>query len=252
MRRHLGSTLSRLLRVAGYELRRADTPEAFSFSRKQFDVACALEVNGLAAVLSEAKAKDGQDLLAAHLVDGPGFFVDVGAFDGVHKSNTWMLEKALGWTGILVEPHPTYFGRLQGARSAKFDNRVVSSSTGRKVQLVLDGESTRLASGAAVAQGSIIVETVSLDQLLTEHDAPKHIDYLSVDVEGHELQVLSGFPFMERSIGLVTAEHNFNTDSRAAVRELLESHGYVRVLSHLSRNEDWFVCSSLLARIESS
>jgi len=242
--------LAKSLRAAGYELRRIDAPPRFLFSPKQFEVAAALVGNGLIALLPESKAKDGQDLVAAHLVDGAGFFVDVGAYDGVHKSNTWMLEMVLGWNGILVEPHPVFFNRLADARSGQLDARAISDVSGQTVRFILDDQRSRIVEGVPAGRdGSVEVETVSIAQLLSDHAAPEHIDYLSIDVEGREIEVLAGFPFEERTIGLVTAEHNFDATARGAVRDLLEGHGYIHVLPHLSRNEDWFVNPALVKRL---
>lgn len=253
MRRRLASIVARLLRTAGYQLQRADAPPEFPFSKKQFEVAAAIDRQGLVALLRDTKAKDGQDLLAAYLTDGPGYFVDIGAYDGVHKSNTWLLEKVLGWDGICVEPHPEIFRHLENARGSRLDARAVSDVAGETVRIVLDDQRTRIADGALSEQAEYAeVTTVSIARLLSEHAAPPHIDYLSIDVEGKEFDILSGFPFAERTIGLVTAEHNFDEASRSSVRALLEREGYVPVLPHLSRNEDWFVNASGLQRLGSA
>jgi len=67
--------------------------------------------------------------------------------------------------------------------------------------------------------------TESLDDLLNRLKAPREIDYLSVDTEGSEYEILLTFPFDRWNVRLLTVEHNFS-DTRTKLRFLLESHGY--------------------------
>ena len=69
--------------------------------------------------------------------------------------------------------------------------------------------------------------TNSLEDFLEKHDAPRQIDYLSIDTEGSEYEILAAFPFEDWDIRLITVEHNF-TPMREDIRTLLERHGYVR------------------------
>ena len=64
-----------------------------------------------------------------------------------------------------------------------------------------------------------------MHDFLRQHGAPRDIDYISIDTEGNEYDVLSTFPFDEWSVTLLTVEHNF-TEQRTLIRKLLESHGY--------------------------
>lgn len=241
MKRMLGALAGRILRSVGYELLRIDAPPALPFSAKQYEVAAALDGNGLLGLLPHSKAKDGQDLVAAHLSEASGLFLDIGAYDGVHKSNTWMLEKVLSWDGIVVEPNPLVQETLKQERRAAFEPRAVADRCGESARLLLDDQRTRIATDNVSGWRHVVeVETVCLSCLLALHGAPQHIDYLSIDVEGSELDVLRGFPFRQRSLGLVTVEHNFDVKARGAVQDLLGSEGLVQILPELSRNEDWF------------
>ena len=84
------------------------------------------------------------------------------------------------------------------------------------------------------------VETVSLNDLLDQHDAPAVIDYLSIDTEGSELEILRALDFSARAIHVITVEHNA-TPQRAEIHELLTGHGYRRMFENLSRWDDWYV-----------
>lgn len=84
------------------------------------------------------------------------------------------------------------------------------------------------------------VNTISLNDLLKKYNAPKTIDYLSIDTEGSEYEILSAFDFNEFSISVITVEHNY-TPARAALHELLTKAGYVRKCEEFSKFDDWYV-----------
>ena len=89
-----------------------------------------------------------------------------------------------------------------------------------------------------------MVNTISLIALLKKYNAPKEIDYLSVDTEGSELDILSAFDFNEYRFNCITIEHNF-TENREKLKFLLEQNGYKRVFEHLSKWDDWYIAESL-------
>ena len=89
-----------------------------------------------------------------------------------------------------------------------------------------------------------VVNTISLIALLKKYNAPKEIDYLSVDTEGSELDILSTFDFNEYRFNCITIEHNF-TENREKLKFLLEQNGYKRVFEHLSKWDDWYIAESL-------
>jgi hypothetical protein len=91
------------------------------------------------------------------------------------------------------------------------------------------------------APDSYAVETVSLNDLLVQHDAPQQIDYLSVDTEGTEFRILAAFDFERWNVRLLTVEHNYDVSRRSAIGDLLDSQGFERVLPDLSMWEDWYV-----------
>jgi FkbM family methyltransferase len=155
-----------------------------------------------------------------------GFFVEVGANHPTERSQTWHLEQA-GWTGVLIEPQPDLAAFLVTARSAKVFAVACTSPdvAGQTVPLYAAGslsslDVSRMAPGA-VAQYVIMVPTRTLDDILAEAQAPAPIDLVSVDVEGHELEVLLGFDLAAWRPRLILLEdhveslvkHRFLTDS---------------------------------------
>jgi hypothetical protein len=90
---------------------------------------------------------------------------------------------------------------------------------------------------------------VSLSDLLRQHSAPGHIEYLSVDTEGSELGILQGCDFSTYQFDIITVEHNF-TANREPIAALLRKHGYTRVFSEFSQWDDWYVHSCMLSRFQ--
>ena len=181
----------------------------------------------------------------------PGYFVDFGATNGVTMSNSHLLEKHHGWQGILAEPNPEYHERLGRERGARISHKCVYSRSGLTMDFLCTQQGTfsRLAD---IAPGdrhetekrmnprTIAVETITLEDLLQEHGAPETIDYLSVDTEGSELEILQAFDFSRRFVRCLTVEHNY-TPMREALHELLTAQGYVRRFPEFSRFDDWYV-----------
>ena len=198
-----------------------------------------------------------------------GYFVELGAVDGRLLSNTLALEESFGWDGLCIEPSSKYQDLLKSGRRCAFSNAVVSSGpTGRWIQFmdhvrdpvhlikpntatemeevginaqgqrisilptddgmysgILDAFDTYDPTGGAVVQRQVM----TIGDLLDKVGAPARIDFLSLDTEGSELDILSSFPFETRTLGALTVEHNHNQEKRDAIRRLMESKGYVRV-----------------------
>ena len=85
-----------------------------------------------------------------------------------------------------------------------------------------------------------MVDTVSLNDLLAEHGAPASIDYLSVDTEGSEFDILETFDFAKYQVRVITVEHNFKPDARESIQRLLESNGFRREFEIFSKGDDWY------------
>jgi len=126
-----------------------------------------------------------------------GYFVDVGANDPRRGSQTWHLEQR-GWKGVLVEPQPDLAERLRRDRNARVVAAACSSpaNSDRMMTLRLAGPysslNASLAAQGVSARASIEVPVRTLDDILREAKAPVPIDFISIDVEGHELEVLKG------------------------------------------------------------
>ncbi len=204
-----------------------------------------------AAQISLSKAQLFQDIWVLFELGQKrdGFFVEFGAASGVSLSNTWMLEKHFGWTGILAEPNPEFHESLKANRSCQMSFDCVYATTGDTVPFYCasTGELSGLVSarpehtpGLEAEARVIQVPTISLQDLLRRHGAPRVIDYMSIDTEGSELDILSAFDFDEWDVRLISVEHNMKPQ-REALFELLSRHGYTRKFTALSKFDDWYV-----------
>ena len=203
-------------------------------------------------LLKNSKSQLGQDILALTVtgLDKPGYFVEFGAADGVALSNTQILEKRFGWSGILCEPSKGWHEALKQNRSCIIDTRCVYSATGEKISFSENylGERSAITTYAEPNASGILkrttssyeVETISLLDLLKAHNAPNYIEFLSIDTEGSEFEILKNFNFQSYRFGAICVEHNF-ADTREKINKLLSSSGYVQVHSELSNFDDWYV-----------
>ena len=87
------------------------------------------------------------------------------------------------------------------------------------------------------------MSTISLLDMLEKYDAPAHIDYLSIDTEGSEFEILSAFDFTRHSFSVITCEHNY-TSNREKIHGLLSEHGYTRIMTDVSQFDDWYILQS--------
>ncbi|CDZ69710.1 Methyltransferase FkbM family [Neorhizobium galegae bv. orientalis] len=179
-----------------------------------------------------------------------GYFVEFGATNGVDLSNTFLLEKEFKWNGILAEPSRRWHADLAKNRNCNIETDCVWRASNVKLPFreTDAGELSTIASysdsdGHSLTRQSGLeypVTTISLADMLRKHGAPKKIDYLSIDTEGSEFDILEAFNFEEFEFGLITCEHNY-TPQREKIHKLLTSNGYVRTWENVSRFDDWYV-----------
>lgn len=192
-----------------------------------------------------------QDLWVAYELKSMrgGFFVEFGAANGRRISNTYYLEKTLGWTGILAEPARVWYPALRANRKGAIDERCVWKESGQKVVFneapvhlhsTIDAYSDGDANAHTRKGGTHYeVETVSLLDLLRFWNAPRRINYLSLDTEGSELDILEAFDFSAYDIGLITVEQTRAYKERLA--ELMASRGYEPKFPNFSRYDGWYI-----------
>jgi len=208
--------------------------------------------SGLLRTLRNSKSQLRQDLFVLSEFDfkRSGFFVEFGATNGVDLSNTYLLEREFEWNGILAEPAKRWHNDLRKNRNSCIETDCVwrDSNSILTFNEVDNAEFSTIASYSSSDvhrqtrnHGKAYnVKTISLEDLLDKHHAPQKIDYLSIDTEGSEYEILSTFNFNKYQIRIITCEHNF-TPTREKVFSLLTRNGYVRKFMKFSRFDDWYV-----------
>ena len=168
-----------------------------------------------------------------------GFFLDIGSGDGTLLSNSRALEDR-GWTGICIDPFPK---NMEG-RTCRVLKEVVFSETGKRVTFQASGDIGGVADtlgkwkGQALGAPSVELMTVTLGDILDRTKSPAFIHFVSLDIEGAELEALKGFPFDRYKIGAMAVEHNEEEPKRTDIINYLRQHGYERV--HTYRQDDFF------------
>jgi len=164
-----------------------------------------------------------------------GFYVDVGAFDGKHLSNTYVFDQK-GWSGVCVEPEKTYFDLCEKARTAMCANVACVADPSIETLDFMTLDQGGLGSQATdmfkqtkhkkkFSFSPTQVKAATLDQVLSECAAGQ-IDLLSLDVEGLEIDVLKGLNISKYKPRIIVAEAN-SEEARDALHMYLAAFGYV-------------------------
>ena len=182
----------------------------------------------------------GQDLEVLKFYNSKmnGFFIEVGASDGIELSNTYLLESKYNWRGICCEPIPAKFDKLVITRPASTCIKdAVYSTSGLTLTFdisnhysLLSGISEHIDAHKNKVDSNkqtINVQTISLIDVLDNANAPSFIEYMSLDTEGSEFEILKNFNFKKYTFGLIDVEHNGVEPRRSQIKNLLLSNGYV-------------------------
>ncbi len=205
------------------------------------------------ANMAVSRSQIFQDAFVLHVLGAgkPGFFVDFGATDGVSLSNSYLLETAHGWRGICAEPARNWQAALRANRpAASIETRCVWKETGAELTF-READAKELSTIDSFADSdsqaknrkggeNYTVTTISLDDMLAAHNAPAPFDYLSIDTEGSEFDILQSFNIARYMPRVITVEHNF-TPRRRDIFDLLSAAGYRRVLTEVSLFDDWYL-----------
>jgi FkbM family methyltransferase len=172
-----------------------------------------------------------------------GFFVEVGADDGIDKSNTYFFEN-IGWNGICIEPSPVRFKELEKNRQCVLVNKPIAdekkqvefldiSGWGKGFSGIIDSFHRKHQSRINKLENNpkykgkkvVTLETIPLKEIFEQANVTK-VDYCSIDVEGGELAVLKSIDFDKVDIYCFSLENNFNDQEPI---EYLKSKGYKQV-----------------------
>jgi len=191
----------------------------------------------------------GQDRWVAEVFNykKTGYFLDFGGFEGLLHDNTFYLEKFLNWRGILVEPNPVPYSSACAVRSCITVNAALWHESRKSLQFTdSHGLSSFVQFIESDSNSSIRkniskrifnVDTINPTELLERFNAPSFIEYMSLDVEGAEFDVLKSLDLARFKVALLSVEHNHEEAKREAIRSHLSALNY-NVISHY--NDDLF------------
>ena len=170
-----------------------------------------------------------------------GFFIEIGANNGINFSNTYFFEKNLNWQGICIEPYPELFEELKKNRNCYAENLCIASEKKVSKFLKCYGFITEMYSGLLdnydprhierinneieIYGGSkeiIEVKCISFNDLIEKYKIDK-IDLLSIDIEGGEEKIIKSIDFSKIYIQVIILENNFDDND---IRDYLINKGY--------------------------
>jgi FkbM family methyltransferase len=183
----------------------------------------------------------GEDRLLEDIFRGrrDGLCVEIGANDGINDSTTYHFEQQ-GWDCLLVEPNPGLCCAIRASRQARLFECAASATEGYSTLFIAEGaERAHGVSGLGSEEGAVrringfgfvarplTVRTRRLDDMLEEAGITCSPDFVTIDVEGHELEVLKGFSVDRWRPLVIIAEDNSNFEDDAVPR-YLRRFGYL-------------------------
>ena len=193
----------------------------------------------------KSESQFGQDEIVLEILKykNSGFFVDIGANDGKTLSNTYAMEKELGWSGICVEADSRVIPELKENRDCYIETSPISPQSGMDIRFYENDDSMlsmtvwgnaylQNPDGSRISEEDYrILKSISINDLLEKYNAPKSIDYISMDVEGIEPFILKSFDFNRYDVGCWSIEWKnasgiVNNDNKFFMTELLFNNGY--------------------------
>lgn len=168
-----------------------------------------------------------------------GFFIDIGAHDGITINNSIFFERYRNWSGVCIEPNPNVYDKLSKNRKALSINKCIGKENKKVIFTQITGYSEML-SGVTdkyhpnhikriddliLKKGDlkteIEVEMITLDTISEINN--KSIDFISIDTEGNEFDIVSSINFEALDVKCLVIENNYN-DNR--INEYLHSHNF--------------------------
>ncbi len=175
-----------------------------------------------------------------------GFFVDIGAHDGLTFSNSYFFEKERGWSGVCVEPIPEIFEKLNKVRDCIKVNGCISDKVGSENFLRVKGDvvDTEMLSGLVEdyderhleridrelkeyggTKEEIEVNCYNINTVLKENNITK-VDFFTIDTEGNEMKILNTIDFNAFDFDLFIVENNYETEE---MNDFMKTKGFKRI-----------------------
>ena len=194
--------------------------------------------------LIKSKSQNGQDLFAllANDFKKGGVFIEFGAYDGVIFSNTHLLEREFGWSGILIDPIPAHYESMQLNRDCKLIHGAVTS--GHQDSVLIEelpaSDLSKFVKTRKIFKKIHKVKAFTLQEIIDENLALSEINFLSIDIEGNDIDILKSLDLSRYKIKAVCIEHNFREGSDEIIG-FMDKNRYDLVYREFSKNDYWFI-----------
>ena len=192
---------------------------------------------------SKSHSQIFQDLFVYYILKKEkGIYCEVGALDGKELSNTLYLEQEHGWSGILCEPNKSYQELIKKNRpNSILITEPIFSKEDQEINFTeLEGGRSGINKSSS-GETSYKLKTTSLNKVLKENLNIKNINYISIDTEGTEYEIIKELDFDKFYPEIITIEHNYEKKKRDQIYSLLKDKNYNRYFKSISRFEDWYV-----------
>jgi len=202
------------------------------------DKGCTLK-NNLRKSKYEYKAQAGQDKYVEQFINHEnGVYVEFGARDGVEHSNTYYFEKTYNWTGILVEPDDRELKKITMNRpNAHIYTGVAVCPVGTK-EVTFAISSNRGWSGIQNSYDdrrwfNTVISQKKIPCVDLNEICPEHVDYMTVDTEGSEVEILRTFDFTSHDVTIIQVERNMKTqvqrNEEKQLTQFMSKKGYEKI-----------------------
>ena len=165
-----------------------------------------------------------QDLFVIYIsnLKKGGQFIEIGVGNGKDLSNTYLLEKNYGWQGILCEPDERNFKNIQNTRDSKLVRALISENCNDNVKFYLNEDPYSSSSNYSKSTKKIIkTRSICLNHLFEKFKLNK-VDYISIDTEGNEYEILKNFNFKKYKVKVLTIEHNFDKKKKTQTSKIVK------------------------------
>ena len=175
-----------------------------------------------------------------------GFFIEIGVGNGKDISNTLFLEKEKNWKGLLCEADSLMIKEIKKNRKCKLIGLPITDICKKKIKFFENIKDPYQSSLSNLKSFYRIryTNSICINHLLKKNHAPKTIDYMSIDTEGSEYDIIKSINFNKWKIRIITIEHNFDNNNKKKIFKFLTKNNYKRLHSNVSYMDDWYVLKS--------
>ena len=157
-------------------------------------------------------------------------------------SNTHLLEKQFGWTGILIDPIPSHYESMKQNRNCKLIHGAITAKHQESVLIeeLPASDLSRFVNKRKIFKKVHEVKALTLQEVIDNNLTSNEIDFLSIDIEGEDIEILKSLDLSRYKIKAICVEHNFREGSDEII-DFMHKNGYDLVYGEFSKNDYWFV-----------